>query len=516
MHSATRRTSRRRRALVASVAAAALVGGAAGYVATSATASGLPTMYTDHAYPAALAAPSSDKQQSKLWRGGGAWWGVLVSAAKGVPTIHELRTNHTWRDTGTVVDTRADSTADVWFAGTSLHVVSRTTTGSVLYSRFTYNATTRSFTKATGFPKTLVTGGVESASLARDSLGFVWATWTKNARVYLARTTSATLDTTWSAPTLVPAPDNTVSTDDISAIVAFNKQIGIMWSDQQSDAVRFAIHADGAALGTWKVETPLSGADIADDHISLKAVGGDARVFAAVKTSYDAAGATDTSAIINVLRRNADGTWVKAKGASVGDKATRPQLALDRENQRVYLFTTGPATGGTIYYKSSPFVGLKFARGRGAPLMAKTGATLNDVSTLKGSVSAATGTLTAIASDTTGKRYHHAELPLSPAGDTQPPIASTTINAVLAAPAVTLTWPLATDDRGIVAYDVFRNNVKIHTITITTGTGGNEDQRSWSHTDPNPGSGTWTYAIQARDAAGNTSDKETARAVTIP
>ncbi|WP_088319930.1 hypothetical protein [Kineosporia sp. R_H_3] len=500
--------ARGRRAAIAAASALALAGGAATFVALPAGAA-LPTSYAGNAYPATLAAPSGDKQQSKVWRASNAWWGVLISPAKGVPTIQELLANHTWRDTGVVVDTRADSTADVWYAANTLYTVSRTATGNIQYSRFTLSAS-RVWSKVTGFPVTVAAGGTESASLARDSGGTIWATWTQGARVWYAKS-AGTNDKTWTKA-LLPVSDNTVAADDVSAILAFNGKIGIGYSDQQSDAFHFAIHTDGAAAGTWKLETPLAGADLVDDHISLKAVGGDARVFAAVKTSLDAAGAADDATLIYVLRRNADGTWTKTRGASVGDKATRAQLFLDRENSRAYLLTSGPATGGTIYYKTAPFVGMKWARGRGAPLITAAGSVLNDVSVAKGSTTGASD-MAAIASDTANHRYYHAEIPVQ-AADEQAPISQTAINsAATGAGEITTTWPLATDDRGITAYDVYMNNAKISTITITAA---NENLRTFTFTKTGLAAGTYRFAVVAKDAAGNSGIKRTASAVVLP
>jgi hypothetical protein len=502
--------ARGRRAAVAGAAALALAGGAATFVAQPAGAA-LPKSFAGPSYPATLTAgPSGDKQQSKVWRNSNAWWAVMVSATKGVPTIQELKADHTWRDTGVVVDTRADSTADVWYAANTLYVVSRTATGNILYTRFAFNTTTRVWSKVTGFPVTVATGGTESASLARDSGGVMWATWTQGSRVWFAKSTG-TNDKVW-AKALLPVADNTVAPDDVSAILAFNGKIGIGYSDQQSNAFHFAVHTDGVTAATWKFETPLSGVALADDHISLKAVGGDARVFAAVKTSQDAAGAPDTTTLIYVLRRNADTTWTLTRGSSVGDKATRAQIFLDRENSRVYLLTSGPATGGTIYYKSAPFVGMKWARGRGAPLITATGSVLNDVSVAKGSTTGASD-MVAIASDTANKRYYHAEIPVQ-AADEQAPISQTQINSSsTAAGSITTTWPLATDDRGITAYDVYQGNTKISTITITAA---NENLRTFTFTKTGLAPGTYRFAVVAKDAAGNSGTKRTASAVTLP
>ena len=432
-----------------------------------------PKSYPGPRYAAALPAPSGDKPQSKVWRADGAWWAVLVSAKKKVPTIHELRADHTWRDTGTVVDDRADSTADVLFEKSSLHVVSRTLTGDITYSRFAYAPAKRSYTRAKGLPATVATGGTESASLATDSTGTIWATYTQGARVWVAR--SAGQDgTSWSR-SLLPVPDNTVAEDDVSALVAFKGKIGLAWSDQGDWAFRFAVHADGDGPGEWTVETPLSGNGMVDDHINLKSVAGDGRVFAAVKTSQDLVGGGDDAPGMYVLRRDPDGTWEKTVVGLVGDRLTRPQLLLDRESARVYLFEAAPTTGGAIYYKSSPFTGCRSPPAAG-PLRhpGPPGAAINDVSTPKGSTTpaddavASRPTRPATATSTASSRSPRTTVaqPVTPSQITSP-----------ATPegAVRTTWKAATDDRGIVAYDVYMNGVVIATIDVTAKNGNTPD-----------------------------------------
>jgi hypothetical protein len=57
---------------------------------------------------------------------------------------------------------------------------------------------------------------------------------------------------------------------------------------------------------------------------------------------------------------------------------------------------------------------------------------------------------------------------------------------------VALTWNAASDNVGVVGYDVYRNGTR---IAGPSGT---------SYTD-RPGRGTFTYQVRARDAAGNVS-----------
>jgi hypothetical protein len=79
--------------------------------------------------------------------------------------------------------------------------------------------------------------------------------------------------------------------------------------------------------------------------------------------------------------------------------------------------------------------------------------------------------------------------------DTTPPSAPT-LSASTTSTSAKLVWTASTDDVGVVAYDVFRNGVL---IASTAGA-------ATSYTDGNlPSSTSFTYTVQARDDAGNTS-----------
>jgi chitodextrinase len=69
----------------------------------------------------------------------------------------------------------------------------------------------------------------------------------------------------------------------------------------------------------------------------------------------------------------------------------------------------------------------------------------------------------------------------------------------------TLSWTAATDNVGVTGYNVLRNNVQVATTATT----------SFSDTGLSPGT-TYSYAVQAYDAAGNTSAAGGALPVTTP
>lgn len=455
-------------------------------------AAATPVTYQGPLY-AAGGSPSADKPQSKLWRQDGSWWALMRNPGNRV-TVHELLPDQRWRDTGTVVDDRGSSAGDALLEDGRLYVASVTSSGSLRVNRLTYAAGSRSYVRDAGFPVTVADGGAESTTIARDTTGRLWVTYTQSSRVLIAYSTTS--ETAWSAPAPVPVADTSVAADDISAVLAFDGRIAVMWSDQQSAAFRFATHPDGQAPGTgWSVSTPLSGGAIADDHINLKSFAADpaGRVFAVVKTSNGDGSEPSSSPSILVLSRSATGAWSQAVAGTVADGMTRAQLAIDTSNQRLYVLATAPESGGTVYAKSSPLSSLSFPGGRGEPFVTWPGAAINNVSLAKDPVTAATG-LVALASDSS--RYYHGRLELGGAPtDTTAPTAPTGLTATATtSSSVSLRWNASSDAVGVTGYELRRNGSR---VLSTTGTSA-QDTGLAADT-------AYTYTVVARDAAGNTS-----------
>src|SRR3954447_22332000 len=494
------------RALCTAVAVSAASAGAA--------QAAVPTTYQDFAYSTAVTSgPTADKPQSKLWYQDGSWWSLMLSPADNTVHIFELRTDHTWRDTGTVVDSRSASTGDaLWDDATGkLYVASRAASSSAKLVRLSYNRTTRTYSIDAGFPVTITPGGSESITIAKDSTGKLWATYTRGNQVWV--THSTTSDTTWVAPFNPPVADPNVTSDDISSVITMRGKIGVMWSDQLSQSFRFVTHTDGApdtADGWGPLERPLAGTRLADDHINIKNIVSDAdgRIFAAIKTSLgDDPSDPTTGALIVLLERSSAGVWTPHTFSTVADDQTRPMVLLDQTNQQIYVFATWPVGGGSIYYKSSPLSNISFGPGRGTKFITWTGARIDNASSTKQPVSAATG-MVVLASDAPNFRYYHAEMSLgaSAPSDTTAPSVPTGLRATVASSTrVDLAWSASTDNVGVTGYRVFRNGAQIGTPATT----------SFSDTTAAPGT-TYNYTVAAVDAAGNASVQSAGVPATTP
>lgn len=501
-------------ALILAIAAATLF--SLLVVATPAQAApGVPVTYEGQTVP--VNRPTENKPQSKLWYADGAWWALMVSPSDSLVHVHELMANHSWRDTGTVVDRRVNSTGDaLWVPQQSrLTVVSRTGQG-LQVARFGYNSTQRSWSLNSGYPITLQTGGgSESATIDQDSTGRLWVTYTRSGKLWVAVSDPNGLN--WSAGFNPAVGDFAISSDDISALIAFGSSIGLLWSDQASGAFRFAIHKDGDPVNVWRVEAALAGAKLVDDHINLKQVSGDAqgRIFAAIKTSKgDVASDPPTDTLVGVLIRTprADGTglWSLVPAGTVADDHTRPIIMIDQTNQELYFFATAPVTGGDIYYKKTSLNNPSFPPGRGTRFLDSV-KQMNNATGSKDPVTAQTG-LVILASGL--DRYAHAEMALAggpppppppPPGDTTAPTRPTGLTATPSADRITLTWTASTDNVGVAGYTVRRGD----------GLVVDAPSNSYPDTAVNPGA-TYTYTVEAFDAAGNRSMASSPATATVP
>ncbi|PWR13824.1 hypothetical protein DKT69_19195 [Micromonospora sicca] len=378
-------------------------------------------------------AATGEKPESKLWWNDGAWWAVLFHTGSQTHHIFRLdRSTGQWVDTGTIVDNRPKTRSDVLWDGTRLyvssHVRASSSTGATsgnparLY-RFSYDAATRTYSRDSGFPVQISNYSSETLTIDKDSTGLLWATWTQGSKVYVNNTTGG--DAVWGTPFVLPvAAAANLSSDDISSVVSFGGTgTGVMWSNQATSAMYFAEHTDGAPRSSWDVtRTAIQGPNSADDHINLKALQADAsgRVFAAVKTGLDDAGASSAAPLIMILARDpSTGDWSSYPVGRIRDCHTRPVLLLDSEHQTLYVFMTAPDSGcpysgypGTIFMKSSPMGSIAFPLGRGTPVIRDAlSPNMNNVTTTKQDVTSATGMVVMASNDST-QRYWHADLRL--------------------------------------------------------------------------------------------------------
>ena len=70
--------------------------------------------YRDHTYGSLTGSQTGSKAESKLWFNDGSWWASMVQPSDAAHHIYRLdRDSERWVDTGTRLDRRTSSRADV-------------------------------------------------------------------------------------------------------------------------------------------------------------------------------------------------------------------------------------------------------------------------------------------------------------------------------------------------------------------------------------------------------------------
>ncbi|HEX4930853.1 MAG TPA: DNRLRE domain-containing protein [Gaiellaceae bacterium] len=408
------------RKLVALLAAACLAGWAAPVGGATVPDVG----YQGPSYGSA-SAPTGEKPESKLWFNDGGWWADMWDPVAKRHFVNRLDlATQTWSKTATMLDDRASTKADVlWDASQlKLYVASHTfstnasaATGASRLYRYSYALGTQTYALDPGFPVVIADFKVEALTIAKGTNGVLWATWVQGGRTWVRRSLGS--DLLWGAPFVLSPAGTEPSSDDISAVIAFGgDKIAVMWSDQAgADAFHMSVHVDGHADTDWAYEL-VDGTRPSDDHINLKtdAAG---RIYAAVKRT---SGAKDR--LIDLLVRQADGTWSSNPVGASADDHTRPIVILDEGNDAVFVFASGPepervaATGTASLWRKGSFAdSIVFPLGLGTLVLNDSDVyDMNNPTSSKQNVSAATG-MVVLAGNDKADRYWHAYHPLVPA-----------------------------------------------------------------------------------------------------
>ena len=388
--------------------------------------------------------PTGEKPESKLWYNDGFWWGILWDTqAAGHHIFRFDLPTQDWVDTGTAVDARTASRSDVlWNQSTSkLYVVSHlfnltavpdtnAANRGRLY-RYSYNATTKVYTIDAGFPVGVTGGQSEAVTLARDTTGKLWVTYTESLtsagprRVMVNRTTSGTNDLAWGTPFVLNRPDAAnLDVDDISSIISYNGRVGIMWSNQATTPKQkhFAAHVDStnAANDTVWEGGPVYSVS-ADDHINLKYVpgagGAAGTLYAAIKTSRN-----QELIVLLVCTNGLCTSATDWASYTVYDSdtfiPTRPIVVVDTENSELYVFTTNQVAGlntpYAIYYKKTSLTNIEFTPADpGTPFIrSSVDISINNPTSTKQNLTSATGLLV-LGSDQVADSYYHNYLQLA-------------------------------------------------------------------------------------------------------
>jgi hypothetical protein len=405
--------------------------------------------------------PTGEKPESKLWYNDGTWWGSLCHTDNRYYVFRLDSATQDWIKTDAALDDRPNSKADVLWDGAAgkLYVASHVFSTNAqptaeaqrsrLY-RLSYDATTKSYSLDPGFPVIISAGNAETLTLDKDTTGKLWVTYVESGAVMVNH--SVTSDSDWRTPYVLPVIGATgLISDDISSLVSFSGQIGVMWSNQTTQIMYFATHADSDADDqNWQVVSAYNpGGNAADDHINLKSLQDDdaGRVFAVTKTSYDMVGQPQINLMVcDALPCTSAGNWQAYPIYQGQDGDTRPILLIDQSERRLHVFTATSGTGGGIYYKSSSLDTISFPPGEGQPvILSAADPRINNPSSTKGLVNGITD-IVILASSQQTRAYYHATIPIT----TQPPNSAPVVDAgadqTLTLPATAVLDASVTDD----------------------------------------------------------------------
>ncbi|MCG8606444.1 hypothetical protein MJD09_15855, partial [bacterium] len=350
--------------------------------------------------------PTASKPESKLWIVENVWHGVLWDSSSASYSIHRFDSStQNWTNMGPAIDSRGNSFSDALWDGEKLYVAShvRRRGGPARLCSYTYDSSSKSFTAVEGFPIDINDGPSETVTIARDSKGKLWATWTSKGQVMVNHSTSD--ESSWAKPFALPVKGSEAHSDDISAIVSFAGHVGIMWSNQLAKGVYFARHMDGDKASRWDLEiaffdTTLG--NVADDHINIKStsIAGD-HVFAVVKTSLG------LGPQIVLLSRSREGKWQWFEVWGTEFDNTRPIMLVNEENRELYVFAQNRSHPRPILMKVSSMDNIEFPSGEGIEFIrSEASIGLNNPTSTHQSVNSATGILV-LASDGRSRTYVH-------------------------------------------------------------------------------------------------------------
>ncbi|GHA72804.1 T9SS type A sorting domain-containing protein [Pontibacter akesuensis] len=304
--------------------------------------------------PLATTEDTGDKPQSKVWSFACSQWAVFPDAEG----------THVWRLDGTTwtkvlkLSGKQTTKADCKVVGKVTHILlfAQGSTTQLLSVEYMPGSNTYQLWKERPDAVDInLEKEAETATIDIDGTGRMWLASDATPEVRVRWSDVPYTD--WSAPITVATG---IEEDDIAAVVALPKQIGVMWSNKDGKRFGYRAHADGAAPTAWSAdEVPAfqSGLPLrkgmADDHLNM-AVARDGTLYVAVKTNYEAPGLPSVALLI----RRSSGKWDDLY--EVSGTGSRPIVLLNEEVGMLKIVYTAADEGGNILYKESSTANISF------------------------------------------------------------------------------------------------------------------------------------------------------------
>lgn len=300
--------------------------------------------------PVSAVKTTGEKPQSKVWKYDGKWWAVFPVTSG---TYIWRLDGTTWTNT-TKISSSTSVEADCKIAGNLCHIfLWRNGNNASQLISLEYNQEANVYEHWNKRSSTVfiqLDSGAETATIDIDATGRMWlaSDGLDDIRVRWSDSPYST----WSSPLTVATG---ITDDDICAVIALpvQRQIGILWSDQNSKRFGFKTHRDEDPPTVWSDdEMPASqsalniGKGMGDDHLNL-AIASDGTLYGAVKTSYDTPGYTR----LGLLKRSPSGTWDNLY--DVSETGTRAIVVLNEAVGTLKVVYTSQEDGGDILYRES-------------------------------------------------------------------------------------------------------------------------------------------------------------------
>ncbi len=305
-----------------------------------------------------LPAPSSmsgvtdlNTVRSQMWIVNGTWWAAFSSGG-----VYFYKRSGNAFVKGSLIES-GDGKPDTLWNGTHLFIMIYKSNSSASFRKYSYNASSQTFTQLSGFPVNLSLNSASSITFAQDSQGKLWAAYTGASLTKVIWSTNAD-HTLWNSAGYTLATGLPTS-GEIAAIVAFGgNKIGVAWSNQGIGEDGFRYHDDLAPETNWSSKELIdccrfSPGGVADDHMNIKAAP-DGRIFLVAKDgNLNAAGSGNGN--LHLYVRSVQGVW--APGVLVNPdptaEPTRPALLLDLENNQVYIIYVDSSRDQSLFSRSA-------------------------------------------------------------------------------------------------------------------------------------------------------------------
>jgi len=299
--------------------------------------------------------PTADKPQSKLWFAHGRWWACLP-ARDG---------NQIWKRTsagwvrGDALDPALSGLighGDVYAERDQVQIV-LVSQQTLTVARLRYDRRQDGYVRCGRPTMWLVPAEqkVETATITRDRTGRLWVAYCAGSSVWV-RASRDVCGARWTEPIEIASGTHD---DDICTITRLPCGVGVIWSNQNTDAVLFRFHRDGCSPYFWNwEETVAQGGKTADDHLNT-AVAEDGTLYVATKTSLDTFG----KPIFSLRVRSPRGCWRSHDYAmlSADARPSRPIVLLSQCPPRLVLCHSvrGAGPASSIDCVVSPRPGLE-------------------------------------------------------------------------------------------------------------------------------------------------------------